>query len=151
MRYLYLEGARGETDYNSGNLQFLKGPIPEQYSNLDQLIILDLNYNELDGTIPEKIYDMTQLQTLDINHNVSNILNKSSFYFFHFLDETHTQFLHQRLRGPISSDIGNLVDLRFLQLDNNEFTGSIPEDIADARKLGKIFVCKGFSPIMSKI
>lgn len=79
MRYLYLEGARGDTDYNSGNLQFLKGPIPEQYSNLDQLIILDLNYNELDGTIPEKMYDMTQLQTLDINHNVSNILNKSSF------------------------------------------------------------------------
>lgn len=80
MRYLYLEGARGDTDYNNGNLQFLKGSIPEQYSNLDQLIILDLNYNELDGTIPEKIYDMTQLQTLDINHNVSNILNKSSFY-----------------------------------------------------------------------
>ena len=72
MRYLYLEGARGDTDYNSGNLKFLKGPIPEQYSNLDQLIILDLNYNELDGTIPEKIYGMTQLQTLDINHNVSN-------------------------------------------------------------------------------
>ncbi len=41
------------------------------------------------------------------------------------------------MTGTISTEIGNLVDLRFLQLDFNEFTGTVPSELANAQDLGK--------------
>jgi Leucine-rich repeat (LRR) protein len=71
LRFLYLEGAQNEEDYNDNSLQFLSGTIPPLIGELDQLLVLDLNFNELEGSLPEPLFDLTELLQLDINHNVS--------------------------------------------------------------------------------
>mmetsp|Transcript_27828 Transcript_27828/g.41250 ORF Transcript_27828/g.41250 Transcript_27828/m.41250 type:complete len:1361 (-) Transcript_27828:174-4256(-) len=101
LRFLYIEGAKGPVEYNSGDLAFLQGEIPS-LDKLDQLIVIDLNYNQLSGPIPDGVWDMTNLRQLDLNNNFLN--------------------------GNISADIGNLKQLRFLQLDSNLFTGQLPQD-----------------------
>jgi hypothetical protein len=69
----------------------------------------------LQGSIPSEIYGMTALQAIDLNAN--------------------------RLTGTISSDIGNLVNLMVLQLEDNFFQGNIPETaLAKLDKLRKSLV-----------
>jgi len=70
LRFLYIEGAKGPVEYNSGDLAFLQGEIPS-LDKLDQLIVIDLNYNQLSGPIPDGVWDMTNLRQLDLNNNVS--------------------------------------------------------------------------------
>ena len=71
MRFLILEGAIRETDYNDDDsLAFLQGKIPS-LDKLDQLIVLDFTFNQLTGPIPDGVWNMTNLRQLDLNHNVS--------------------------------------------------------------------------------
>lgn len=106
LRYLYLEGAFDDLGYGDGSMKFLTGTIPPEISRLDNLLILDLNYNKLQGSLPDGIYNMVQLRQLDINHN--------------------------EFTGQISPRIGNLVNLRFIQVDNNRFEGNIPREIVNS-------------------
>jgi hypothetical protein len=70
LRFLYLEGANGEVDYNDNSLAFLQGTIPS-LDNLDQLVVIDLNFNQLTGPIPDGVWNMIKLRQLDLNDNVS--------------------------------------------------------------------------------
>jgi len=51
LRFIFLEGARGNTDYELGNLEFITGGIPPEIGLLDELLILDLNFNKIDGQV----------------------------------------------------------------------------------------------------
>jgi len=53
------------------------------------------------------------------------LIRKICYQFYAFL--TIVLFC-QFLNGNISADIGNLKQLRFLQLDSNLFTGQLPQD-----------------------
>lgn len=93
LRYLYLEGAFGDIDYSDGTMKFLTGTIPSEISQLENLLILDLNYNKLQGTLPVGIYNMVQLRQLDINHNVSSYAY-GSFCLMTKLFLTLLRFIH---------------------------------------------------------
>jgi len=114
LRFLYLEGANTIEDYESDDtLKFLSGMIPPKIRELEELLVIDLNFNKLTGPIPEGIYNLKKLRTLDINHNL--------------------------LSGSISPYIGQLTKMRFLQLNNNEFTGTLPA-LLNGNKIWKNFV-----------
>ena len=51
LRLIFLEGAFDDADYEDGSLEFLTGPIPTEIGTLDELRVLDLNYNMLDGSV----------------------------------------------------------------------------------------------------
>lgn len=50
-------------------------------------------------------------------------------------NKIHTKL--KKLSGPIPKDIKGLTNLRFLQLDNNQLTGTIPSEIGLATNLSK--------------
>jgi len=109
MRFLYIEGALNDEDYESGGLDLVGGGIPSELVTLDDLLVLDLNYNVLNGELPVGIFSMTKLRQLDLNHN--------------------------KLTGSIPTEVGNLTKLRFLQLDNNRLTGNIPNEVENLTEI----------------
>ncbi|KAG9130669.1 hypothetical protein Leryth_018072 [Lithospermum erythrorhizon] len=77
----------------------MKGEIPEELKNMDQLIELWLDGNSLYGTIP----DMSKQVNLKILHLENNELN-----------------------GSIPASLGSLLNLQELCVQNNSLSGEIP-------------------------
>lgn len=78
----------------------LTGPIPPQIGQLDELRILNLNYNRLSGNLPEQIGYLDKLEQL--------------------------QLVNTGLIGPLPGQIGYLTSLRVLNIRGNRFSGIIP-------------------------
>lgn len=81
----------------------LKGTIPDEIFELEDLVELYLSYNELSGTLS------------------SNIGNLKDLKYFTLFDN--------HIHGPIPSEIGELTDMKELVLSQNDFSGSIPMQI----------------------
>lgn len=78
----------------------LKGTIPKEVTQLDQLEVLYLARNELRGTIPPEIQNLRRLSYLGLQHN--------------------------KLTGTIPKEsFANLSQLKFLYLEKNDLTGTI--------------------------
>ncbi|XP_062079912.1 receptor-like protein EIX2 [Humulus lupulus] len=78
----------------------LSGQIPEELTNLVELVQLNLSRNHLYGTIPREIGKMSNLQALDFSNN--------------------------NLSGTIPTSFEKLSFLANLDLSNNKFSGRIP-------------------------
>jgi hypothetical protein len=83
LRYLYLEGANNDQEYDSNVYEYLTGTIPPQLQALTELLVLDLNYNKLSGALPAALWNLSGLRQLDLDHNVS-----SSFFFLFSLPDS---------------------------------------------------------------
>ncbi|PHT61412.1 hypothetical protein T459_34752 [Capsicum annuum] len=96
------------------------GTIPPEIGNFTNLICLDLHTNQISGTIPSQIGSLIKLQILHIFDN--------------------------HLNGPIPeeigylSELGNLKNLNYLELSNNQLTGSIPSSFGNLRNLQSLFL-----------
>ena len=47
----------------------MTGTIPSEFSEIEDLLFLDLDFNQLTGTIPESIFGLTGIIQLDLNNN----------------------------------------------------------------------------------
>ena len=92
----------------------LKGQLPPEIGELDELRHLRLGGNELSGPIPPEIGDLAELRGL-------------------FLSNAD-------LSGPIPSDLGRLAKLEWLHLDNNRFSGSVPPELGDLGNLRQLYL-----------
>lgn len=63
-----------------------------------------LGYNAFEGPIPDEWWSARQLYSIDIGNN-------------------------QGISGTLSTEVGNLRDLKFLRLGDNILSGSIPSEI----------------------
>ena len=117
----------------------LKGSIPHELGNLNNLINLNLkgqiqgenqlSESQLTGNIPDEIWTMSKLETLDLSINqltgtippeISNLVNL-----------VHLNLCINQLNGTITPAIGNLTNLEFLLLYSNQLTGTIPSEIGN--------------------
>ncbi|ESR34743.1 hypothetical protein CICLE_v10004265mg [Citrus x clementina] len=91
----------------------LSGKVPTSFGNLKELTHLDLSFNELDGQLPSSL---------------SNILNLVGLYL-----------QHNKLSGPftgeIPPDLGNLMQLEYLDVSRNRLCGQIPETMCSLSNL----------------
>jgi M6 family metalloprotease-like protein len=96
----------------------LSGQLPVELGNLKLLTTLGLGGNLFSGTIPEEIWNLTELVSL----NLAGKLPEGN------------------LTGPLSTRIGKLVNLWYLQLQYNQLSGSIPGEIGNLKKLEHLWI-----------
>ena len=88
----------------------LKGVLPPELGELENLTALQVQNNELTDAIPAEIGQLRNLTTLGLNDNL--------------------------LTGPIPAEIGMLVELKLLYLRNNQLTGSHSTGVWTTVKFG---------------
>jgi hypothetical protein len=94
--------------------------------DIEDLVFLDMDFNQLEGTIPDQIYEFANLVQLDLNNNL--------------------------LSGTISPLIGNLRNLVFFQISENDFSGTLPPEIRQLSSLGKFcFFCNATRVLNSSL
>jgi EIX receptor 1/2 len=108
----------------------LHGPIPDAFGNMNSLQYLDLRYNQLEGGVPKFFGNMCALSTLYLG---SNKLSGELVELIHNLSGCVQHSLWgldldgNQMRGPVTKSIGNLYELRGLEVSSNLLEGDISE------------------------
>ncbi|KAI7725899.1 hypothetical protein M8C21_007915, partial [Ambrosia artemisiifolia] len=98
--------------------QSLAGILPPEFTNLPNLLNLDLTRNYLNGTIPPAWGSMGQIL------NISMIGN--------------------RLTGSIPKELGNISTLTTLTVEDNMMSGMIPEELGNLASIERLFLNSNF-------
>ena len=107
--------------------QGLTGSIPNEISQLSNLMFLDLSNNDLEGNIPQEIVSMETLLGFNLSQNslsgsipeeLGNLTNLMA------MDLSYNQ-----LGGSIPISIGNMTGLVECALNHNQFTGELPNEL----------------------
>ncbi|CAL4979395.1 unnamed protein product [Urochloa decumbens] len=115
----------------------LVGKIPESVGRLERLSELYLQENNLSGSIPPSLGGCKSLVILNLSHNVfqgsipTELLSVSSL-------SGGLDLSYNKLTGPISSNIGELINLGSLDISNNELSGEIPHTLGECLHLESI-------------
>ncbi|KAA8524455.1 hypothetical protein F0562_010878 [Nyssa sinensis] len=114
------------------------GNIPSSLSSLSQLSAMSLNNNQLTGEIPDSFQGLTVLVNLDLSSNNLSGQLPPSLENLSSLITLHLQ--NNQLSGTL--DVLQDLPLRDLNIENNLFSGPIPEkllNIPNFRKDGNPF------------
>ena len=108
----------------------LTGEIPSEIGNLTNLVRIYLNDNQLTGELPSEIGNLTNLVVLSLGVNqqltgelpseIGNLTNLEQLWLY-----------DTQLTGEIPPEIGLLTNLTLLKINNNQFTGVLPEEICN--------------------
>lgn len=139
------------------------GSIPSELGEYVELSSLSLSGNNLGGTIPETLFSLRKLEQLFLDNNPlltgrlspmigelallqglrvghSNLIGSipDELYELDFIEEVDLSGAN--FRGPLSASFSNLAEsLELLYLDNNQFTGTVPETFGRLTNLSKLF------------
>lgn len=105
--------------------QGLRGNIPPELGNLDQLEVLRLNNNSLTGEIPHQLGELSQLRTLALSDNLLTGNIPAELSRISSLEELWLR--NNGLDGQIPHELESLPNLALIRLSTNQFTGCIPE------------------------
>ncbi|CAJ1952382.1 unnamed protein product [Cylindrotheca closterium] len=136
----------GDSDYVTNVIlvgQKIRGNLPKEFTELEGLDALALQWNDLTGTIPEEYGKMKRLGSFQVHYNqLTGTLPKSFFVGMRnlFLVNVGQNFL----TGTIPLSFKNMVGLRGLYLFNNLFRGEIPSEIGELSLLNFIHLDKNF-------
>ncbi|KAL1222485.1 Receptor like protein 23 [Cardamine amara subsp. amara] len=112
--------------YSNGFL----GHVPSSFSNLSLLSVLNLSYNMLSGRFP-LVRNLSKLTVLDLsnNHFSGTLTPNSSLFELH-----HLRYLNlesNNFSSSLPSEFGNLNKLAFLSLSSNGLLGQVPLTISN--------------------
>ncbi|GAB4858806.1 hypothetical protein Ancab_010284 [Ancistrocladus abbreviatus] len=139
----------------------IHGNIPNEISEMTNLVEIDLSSNQLTGSIPLGIGKLASLSGLKLQKNkLSGQITKEigELSSLQYLDLSSnflsgpippqigkcTQILslnmsNNQLNGTIPAQVGNLLSLQMLlDLSRNSLTGNIPPEIGNLKKLEKL-------------
>lgn len=104
----------------------LMGSIPNNFSHLQHLHVLDLSNNLINGTLPVSLYNMLRnLRVLNLSHNYLFGSVPSGFDNIEILDLSSNFF-----SGTLPLDFGGF-KLNYLNLSNNKISGFLFPEFAD--------------------
>ncbi|XP_072950826.1 uncharacterized protein [Typha angustifolia] len=117
----------------------LSGEIPSiAFGNLTHLGEVDLSFNTLTGSIPSALGECP-LEALSLDNNkLTGVVPRDVF-----LISTLSIYLglsHNLLSGPLPGEVGNLVNLRVLDLQENRFIGQIPTLLGECEILEYLYL-----------
>ena len=116
----------------------LKGSIPPELGDLDNLQILNFYGNQLSGSIPPKLGNLSNLTTLYLSDNQltgtipPGLGNLSNLQIL--------SFNGNQLRGNIPPELGNLSSLVGLYLKANQLSGTIPPRLGNLASLMELYL-----------
>jgi len=120
------------TDLLIGENNYDVQPLPESFSQLDQLNFLAIQNANINGEIPFSYSKLSSMIGFDCSANriggsIDVVINWLSVQILNMNNNTFT--------GPISADIGDLEFLTDLRLQDNTFTGEIPQTFKNLASL----------------
>ncbi len=112
----------------------LRDSIPRTIGSLASLESLVIVSSQLIGTIPAEFGNLASLEAVDITHN--RLLTGPIPPALGDLDNIrHLNLSVNHLIGPIPPEFGNLLSLEALLLSSNELTGAIPAELGNLKHL----------------
>ncbi|XP_073119789.1 receptor-like protein EIX1 [Henckelia pumila] len=112
----------------------MQGEIPDNIGNLTSLMILDLSGNELEGKLPKSLTNICKLREISLSRNrfsgdLNNLLGCSSKVLQYLYLATNN------ISGSLPYNLGELSELRELDLADNKLTGTLPISIGELKNL----------------
>lgn len=116
----------------------IRAPLPNSFANMHSLVHIDMRYNEFFGEIPKSLENICGLKLLDLSYNklngtLDNLLdslisctNQNQLGGPIFLALEELILSGNRLEGPFPSSLRQLQNLKILDLQDNFFTGPLP-------------------------
>ncbi|KAL5545361.1 hypothetical protein UlMin_009145 [Ulmus minor] len=120
---------RGLSSLNSFSVGVnrLSGTVPSSLYNLSSLMEISISYNQFNGNLPSNIgFSLPNLQLLEVGGNeFSGTIpdSLSNVYGLQYLD-----LIDNKLVGQVPTNFGNLLELRYLSLDENNLGGNSSYD-----------------------
>lgn len=117
----------GTLTYLDLSSNFLSGSLPDCWTPLHNLVLVNVANNNLSGTLPNSIQSLRYIRTLHLdNNNFVGELPDSlrECRYLEVLDLGENKF-----SGKIPSWIEEMTHLRVLRLSSNSFSGSIPPQL----------------------
>ena len=119
-------------------LNFMRGTIPPELGNLNQLRELKLISIDLVGYLPAELGNLAQLQKLSIGGTSISGPIPASLGNLDNLQEL--DLTNNLLTGTIPPELGNLPQLEQLYLPANQLTGSLPAELGNLTQLIRIVI-----------
>jgi hypothetical protein len=104
----------------------------------NQVIEIDLAFNNLVGVLPTQIGDLTKLEKLRLREN--QITGTIPVEIGNCTSLTDLNLWVNNLTGNIPSELGNCTNLELLSLEDNQLTGNIPESFDNLTAMGSFWL-----------
>ncbi|CAN1137338.1 Probable LRR receptor-like serine/threonine-protein kinase At3g47570 [Linum perenne] len=122
--------------FEGGYNQNFGGRVPDTLGQLNSLTKLSLNFNNLSGEIPTSIFNLTFLTNLwlGFNYQLHGSLPWNLGVSLPNLENFDVAF--NLLTGSVPPSLSNASNLVLLQIDSNNFTGSMPSMRSSNKLMG---------------
>ncbi|MCD9561006.1 hypothetical protein HAX54_019940 [Datura stramonium] len=121
----------------------LRGVIPDEVGNLQELDFLSLSYNNFNGSIPIGIFNISTLVTISLTEN--HISGNLPSTIGHGLPNVEEIYLSgNNIAGVLPNSISNMSYLSILGLGRNEFTANIPTSLSNLKDILKLNLSSNF-------
>jgi Leucine-rich repeat (LRR) protein len=111
----------------------LKGTLPSELGDLDNLQVLWLPFNSLRGNLPRELGKLQALERIYLEAN--QLSGRIPAELGNLGNLLVMDFTNNHLSGSIPPALGNLSRLEYLRLSTNQLSGTIPVDLRDMRNL----------------
>jgi len=103
----------------------MTGPLPSGLKNLTAMIHLDLANNNFEGTMPDEFFEMPSLKHIFLSENPNLVAGPIPSGLKDMTGLTEISLKNTNRNGPLP-ELLNFTKLFLLDLDNNDFDGTIP-------------------------